>query len=503
MEKRLVLINPTDSYTPQFTLFNTVPTQLLILATYIKKFNEIDIEILDLSHKYELKNREELIYKYLDKYHNCKFFGISCFSSNYYLDCLYLANKIKEINPNAYLFVGGYHATIKPKDFQIHKSPFDLIFSGEAEIELSNFFKKVKNVSERPKKPKIIYCKPLNKKDFINTDWTYAQSLDFIRNPNPNNLVIFPVFLSRGCPFTCNFCTDPKSNLTTCYKTPRRFPFDKALKEMASINELFYNRKNLIYEIMICDPIFGTPPFRIKLYNDLLKYFPDQYYSAEIRVDTFKVDEEITYLKKLKFSLSFGLESGSPMMLKIMDKTKMPEKYLVKMNEISEKLDKNNIYFITNILLGHPGESYKTLGETKRYLENLVNDKNFLIPQFLKYMLHPGSEIYNNMRKYKKKYGAKFMIKKWWKKEINQLRASQLVNPSYELHCIDLYYEMQDIILNIYKVITNNKIGRRPEMRPIQQKYYWNIMNQISYWKQAPEIFKKFIKDNYPKFLHK
>ena len=95
------------------------------------------------------------------------------------------------------------------------------------------------------------------------------------------------------------------------------------------------------------------------------------------------------------------------------------------------------------------------------------------------------------------------MIKKWWKKEINQLRASQLVNPSYELHCIDLYYEMQDIILNIYKVITNNKIGRRPEMRPIQQKYYWNIMNQISYWKQAPEIFKKFIKDNYPKFLHK
>jgi len=478
-----------------------VPTQLLILATYLKKLNNIDASFLDLSQKFGIRNREEIISKYLDNFSDYPFFGITCPTSNFYLDCLFLAKKIREFIPSAYIIIGGHHPTVRPKDFLFKKSPFNFIFSGEAEIELSKLIKKITIIEKHPKKPKIIYCNPINKKDFINTDWKYAESFDFIKNPNQNNFVIFPVFLSRGCSFKCNFCTDPNNKLTSCYKIRRLFPYDKAIKELTFIYDLFHNKKKITYEVNISDPIFGNPHFRKKIYKDLIESAPDQYYAAEIRVDTFQPDMEIPSLKQLKFYLSFGLESGSPEMLTIMNKTKMPRKYLYKMKEIAEKLDRNSIYYVVNILLGHPGENNKTLVENSKYLKDLVREKRFLIPQFIKYMLHPGSEIYSNMKKYKKKYGTRFLLKEWWKEEINQLKISQLVNPSSELHCIKLYYEIQKLALKIYKLIAANKIGRRPDMRAMQQNFYRNILEQINIWKKAPEEFENFIRDKVPKFL--
>jgi len=501
MDEKLVLINPMDCYTPQFTMRNTVPTILLILATYIKKYNNIDVEILDLAHKFSLDKRDEMLSKYLEKYRNYKFFGISCVTSNFYHDCLYIASKIREINSNAFIFIGGRHPTIKPKDFIFPKSPFDYIFSGEAEIELSKVIDNLNNKKNEYKKPKIIYCAPIQIKDFINTNWNYAESLDFINNPKADNYIRFPVYLSRGCPFTCKFCSDPKNKLTLCYKSWRKFPLENALQELTSIYDLFHKRNNLKYEISISDPLFGTPHYRIKLYSDLIKHTPDQYYNAEIRVDTFKPDEEIPYLKQLKFSLSFGLESGSVKMLKIMDKTPEPEKFLEKMKHIATLLDENQIYFIPNILIGHPGENYKTLKETSRYLEEMAKNKRFCMPQFIKYMLHPSSEIYRNMENYEKNFGTKFFVKEWWMAKINQIKLSQLVNPSKELHIIDLYYEMQKIVLKIYKIMTVNKIGQRSDMRDIRQNFYQNIIEQITFWKRAPEEFKKYLRDNFPKFL--
>lgn len=493
----MVLINPMDCYTPEFTMPNTIPTQLLILATYLKSNSNFDIGVLDLSHKFELKNREKTIQKYLDQYRDWPFFGITCFTSNYFLDTIFLAKKIKEINPSAFIFVGGYHPTMKPNDFIFPNSPFDYIFSGEAELE---FIKLIKNISKnnlkKPKKPQIIDCDPLDKKNFINVDWSYAESFDFIKNPQPNNLVMFPVFLSRGCPFECRFCCDPSNPRMIGYRKWRKMPVDMGLKELVNINNRFENRNNLFYEIMICDPLFGTPQYRIELYEKLLKYAPNQNYWAELRVDTFKPDIEIPYLKKLKFHLSFGFESGSKEMLKIMNKTPAPEGFLDKMENIATQLDDNQIYCVLNILIGHPGETYKTLKETHDFLTKLMKHKSFIIPSFSMYMLYPGSEIYSHMNKYEKKYGTGFLLKEWWKYEINQMRISKLVNPSSELSCIDVYYEMQKIILDVLRLLPQKKIGRRSDMPYIRRKYRKHIMMDKLSWPNIPQLFINFIRNN-------
>ncbi len=269
-----------------------------------------------------------------------------------------------------------------------------------------------------------------------------------------------------------------------------------AVKELININNRFQNRESLNYEIMICDPLFGTPEYRKELYNNLIKLAPNQAYWAELRIDTFKPDFEIPLLKKLQFHLSFGFESGAPEMLQIMNKTKEPKKFLDKMRAIAQKLEHNKIYCVLNILLGHPGETHETLSETFEYTKNLMGNKSFIIPSFSKFMLYPGSEIYNNIEKYKEKYGTEFLVKEWWRYSINQMRMSKLVNPSEEMNCIQVYFEMQKIVLNILKILTKNKIGKRPDMPLIRQKYLKHIMEDIMGWKTAPEVFIKFICNN-------
>lgn len=499
----MVLINPMDCYTPEFTMPNTIPTQLLILATYLKKNNNIDIEILDLSHKYKLKNRDVMISKYLDQYHNWPFFGITCFTSNYYLDTIFLAKKIREINPDALIFVGGYHPTIRPNDFIFPNSPFDFIFSGEAEIEINKLMEKLRKSNfKKPNEPTIIYCSPLDKKDFINVDWSYVESFNFIKNPQLNNLVMFPVFLSRGCPFLCRFCQDSENELTLCYRKWRRMPIIKALKELKNIGRKFLKKDELNYEIMIFDPLFGTPTYRVKLYKKLLKYAPNQNYWAELRVDTFKPEKEIPDLKQLKFSLSFGFESGSAEMLRIMNKTQIPDKYLENMKNIANKLDENEIYYVLNLLFGHPGETYKTFQETYNFLKDLVRNKQFIIPSYSKYMLYTGTEIYSKMSKYENLYGTEFLIKKWWVKKINQMRASKLVNPSKELDCIDMHYKIQEIALDLSKSL-RKRLGKRSDMFLIYSKFKQHFLEDMIIWKNAPQLFINFIRDNVQILLDK
>lgn len=495
MRKKLVLINPINP--SELSKIKIVPTQLLILASYIKKNLDLDVDILDLSFKFEFHSVDKTISRYLDKFNDYDYFGIACFSSFFYMTSLFLAKKIREILPNAYIFVGGYHPTIRPNDFVFPNSPFNYIFSGEAEKELCKLIKKLNVKSFRLKAPLIIYCEPLNIEDFINTDWSYTESLDYVKNPTPSDRVMIPVFLSRGCPFTCNFCQDPKNKLTKASRSWRRMPINKALNELVNIYNQFHNRDNLIYEVWIWDPLFGTPKYRIELYKKLLRYAPDQYYWAELRVDTFKPDEEIPFLKQLKFSLTFGLESGSPKILKIcMNKTPKPYKYLEKMKVISKKLDENEIYHTINILYGHPGETYQTINETNDYLVKLFKNKHFILPNYSIYEHYPGTEIYSNMSKYENLYGTQFLLKKWWNTKKNPKMASRLIKPSNELDCIDVHYKTQENVLNIAKIVLKNKIGRRSDMPLTYHKIREYLINGIMTWKMVPKFFINLIRDN-------
>ncbi len=486
-----------DCNTPKRTDFAHPPSQILFIATYLKKHLDIHVEILDLAQKINLENREKKLNDYLSIYDDFKFFGVSCYSSSLYLDSIFLGNTIRKLYPNSCIFVGGRHPSIYPNDFSYPESPFDYIFAGEAEVELYKLLKKLFINFKRPIKPKIINCEPLSVNEFVNIDWSLAESLDYIKNPNPNIYVFFPLFLSRGCSFRCNFCQDPNNNLTKCYRTVRRLPLNEALNAILSINQRFRDRKNLFYVVSISDPLFGNYDFRIKLYKELIKKAPEQYYGAQTRLDLFKPDKEITYIKKLKFMIEFGMDGGCEKMLKILNKTRQPNKYLRQIVYASKKLDENQIFHSINTIIGHPGETNKTLSQTIEFLRALVRNKHYLLPHIFRYGWWPGSETYDNMKKYETKYGTKFFFKEWWKFE-NQKYTALLLNPSNEVNFIDITYNFRDFHLDLFKTISKNRIGQREDMKEIRQKYFFIITMAINNMKHYPATFLKDVREKFP-----
>ena len=67
-------------------------------------------------------------------------------------------------------------------------------------------------------------------------------------------------------------------------------------------------------------------------------------------------NETLNLIKKMDFTLSFGLESGSEIQLKRMNKTSSPKTYLSRMKESAKLLNENQIFWSAHIIFGFPGE---------------------------------------------------------------------------------------------------------------------------------------------------
>lgn len=486
-----------DCNTPRRTDFAHPPSQILFIATFLKMHLDLHVEILDLAQKLTLENRERKLKDFLSEYGDFKYFGVSCYSSSLFLDSIFLGNIIREMYPNSCIFVGGRHPTIFPNDFIFPTSPFDYIFVGEAEVELYKLLKKLINYFKRPIESRIINCEPLSVDNFVNIDWSLAESFDYIKNPNPNVFVFFPIFLSRGCSFRCNFCQDSNNPLTECYRKIRRLPFKMAIDSLLSLNERFKDRKNLFYVASISDPLFGDYNFRIKLYKELIKKDPAPYYGAQTRLDLFRPDKEIPYIKKLKMMLEFGMDGGCERMLKIMNKTKNPRKYMNQIVDASKKLDENQIYHAINTIIGHPGETQQSLLQTIEFLKKLVSEKQYLLPHIFRYAWWPGSETYDNKVHYERKYGTQFFFEEWWKYE-EQEYTPLLLNPSKEVNFVDITYKFRDFHLDLFRIISKNRIGKRDDMRDFRNKYFFVILMSINSLKKYPNIFLNEVKERFP-----
>ena len=151
------------------------------------------------------------------------------------------------------------------------------------------------------------------------------------------------------------------------------------LKERYGINYLFFWDETSLYS-----PKSATP-----LIDALIEANLGIEWSATVRVGFLK-EKNIEFAKRLAKSgcvqLSYSLESGSPKILKTMNKKINPEDF----SEQKRILDEVGILSNTNLVLGYPEETKETLDETFKicYENDIFPSAGFLLPV-------PGSIIYN------------------------------------------------------------------------------------------------------------
>lgn len=506
---KILLVQPLTLFSNVFDYKNTSVTHLLQMATCLKESQVIKeknpyIQVINLLEEISpkpltieeyplyIKNLMQLLTRYNDG--SDLIFGISAFSPNYYISSIVLALTIRKMYPHALICVGGSQVNFFTEYFMFPRSIysrkfnfklFDAIFLGEADWKfvdyVTSLIKKDKLQSNPTEECMIIRSgsvDDLKKLPFI--DYSLMDYKDAKK-------YIIPVFFSRGCPFNCNFCSDYR-NIFPEFKEGNKKIWrltspEMAIKQTLLINQYFKENTDMKIEIHIFDPLFAYPEWRMKYYEGLIKNNITTLIWAEYRIDQFSIKKEIEFLKKTNIKTTFGLESGSYEMLNIMNKTKNPKRYLQDFENIANELYNIQTYAAPNVILGHPGETKKTLQETFNYLDKIMDGKNNIIPYFMKFMLTFGSQVSQNIDLYEKKYGSKFYLPYYWLIPKCSYQTGVWVDASHELPYMEVYKFSKDWMVQMYKKIIKNLQPLRGDMEVYELKKNRLMLGELQWWK--------------------
>jgi anaerobic magnesium-protoporphyrin IX monomethyl ester cyclase len=199
-----------------------------------------------------------------------------------------------------------------------------------------------------------------------------------------------PLISSRGCPFSCDFCSRPVFGTTFRSRLPKNIA-----AEIEEIADLGYDR------VWFADDCFTLNPKHLRQVCDLLvQQNIDIRWECLSRVDTLNVEVAKDMKRAGCLRVFFGIESGNDSILSVMNKqitTAQAEKAVYAAKEAGLQV---GAFFI----VGYPGESDRTVLDTVRFASGLPLDYlSFTLPYPI-----PGTPLHERV-----KDNGSFVVDDW------------------------------------------------------------------------------------------
>ncbi len=422
---RILLAYPSRFYYPTSSERVEIKTSLLLLGSYLAphfpiEYADFEITIGRPNSEIQIKRFKRKVKEYLSKT-DFDILGLSCWTSLSYKATLTVARICREQYPDKLIVVGGYHPTARPNEFRTDDNAIDYVIRGEGELGLKEIAENFNSLG-RPDKTVIIDGPFFAQEDFVEYDWSIVDQ--FIKGNFAGKLKNAYIVLSRGCPYNCSFCMEPMKD-----RRWRAFTPEQSIDEICKAVE---NYRPLA--IPISDACFGlNRKWRKEFLKRLVDIKPDFLVILETRTE-FLDSEDVKLLSNLNVEVQLGIESCSPEILLLMQKTRQPEKYLEKFREISHRMSDLGVVHRASLIFNHPGETRKTLDETFAFIDSEICKKDTsLIWANHGYMHFPGCELDSNKEFYETKYGSKFLKDHWWMENGDQYENSLNFVPSSDL----------------------------------------------------------------------
>lgn len=292
-----------------------------------------------------------------------------------------VCNFIKENHPTIKIILGGGLITADA-DFVMHNIRTDFSLIGEGEYTLPLLIKNINNMDIYHEIKGLCFRK---KEEIIINPANDIEDINLIPFPNFSlfpefeeviqKCKVYPILLSRSCPYKCSFC------FHTCGTRYRCRTLDNILCE---INEAII--KYNITHLFFLDELFGdknTPSL------DLVKKIATLglTYNAQTRADRITEETVKIYAETGCTNMSVGIESASNIILKSMRKG-------ITIEEIEKSLlllTENGVPTSGNIIIGDIEETMETAQRSINWYNKNKEKFNLSINMI---QCYPGSLLF-------------------------------------------------------------------------------------------------------------
>lgn len=381
---KIVIINPPIRLTDKP---RNIPHGLAILANIIRKKIKIVPEFIDINAYRYSNEKVGLILKSMQ-------FDVVLIGGliPVYKRIIAYAEVIKEINPKAIIIAGGSAAMSVPK-ILLQNSKVNVVCAGEGERAIVELLQGLKECELK----ELTHVKGFYYK--IDRKIIYSGKLDLLADLDSESdipaydLLPMDIYLSnpvvglgrdidfissRGCPFKCTFCYQPWGSRFRAHSPSFIIDTFKYLRNNYKIDfvsfqdDEFVADKQRVYEI--CEKI--------------RKDVPGLLWSCSGRVNL--VDDKLvnTMRESGCVSISYGFESGSPRILKSMNK-----KVTVEQMENAIRINrKYGMMLPVSFMIGMPEEDEISCRET---IEFCVRN-NIPLKSIMFVTPYPGTQIFED-----------------------------------------------------------------------------------------------------------
>jgi radical SAM superfamily enzyme YgiQ (UPF0313 family) len=373
-----------------------LPRGLLSIASFIES-KGYPGAVVPLSHYLppEVRYSTEKIRSILEPVihqNNPFLIGVSSMTADYHTSKEIL-KACKEIDEKIITVIGGMHPTFL--DLECIDLPYtDIVVRGEGEWTFLALLSALENNQDLDQINGLTFKK--NGKIIQTPD----RDLGDLSELPPLNFNLLPEefvkqsyvmgMLSRGCAFNCYFCADKPF-----WKRVRQFPITHVIKEMEVLNESYNNPMMGIEDNMV---YIGSDHF-----SDLCSEIKQRklklgsHFHVQTRVDSILNDQGLKDIEGTGIEhVVIGIESGSPRILKLMNKKTSPEMII----SACEKFREYNLLPIGVWMIGYPGDTPEDQQKSLELLEFLLQRDLLKFASFSYFVPWPGTRFYHNPEHY-------------------------------------------------------------------------------------------------------
>lgn len=263
--------------------------------------------------------------------------------------CYKFAKELKKLNPNILIVLGGPQIEWKDNDY-FDKHPYvDSIVIGEGEIAFQDLL--LSFLNKEPIKQKYITERL---KDLTDIPSPYTEGIfDNLLKEFPEITWTPTLETDRGCPYQCTFCDWGSATASKVYK----FYFERIK------NEIEWFGKNKVDYMHMTTANFGIFKERDTKIAQIIadtkrKYgYPNGLTVSFAKNSNADVLDIVQILQDAKIKTGFVV-SLQTMTEQVLENIKRKNMNINKLHELKKLSDEKNIFLITELILGLPGESY-------------------------------------------------------------------------------------------------------------------------------------------------